>query len=70
MPYIDEWSGIAEVCNTENLWFHVRRCLWCGPCFQNGSPFFIGIWNIADSITIVHNKWLFLNRNDCGAYNL
>ena len=63
---IDDLKGIAEVCEDENVWFHVD-CAYGGGALAANSVrhLFDGIEK-ADSITIDPHKWLF-SPYDCGA---
>jgi|TARA_R110000796_G_scaffold11552_3_gene38961 glutamate/tyrosine decarboxylase-like PLP-dependent enzyme len=63
---IDDLSGIAEICGTQNLWFHVDAAYGGGALASKlARPLFQGIEK-ADSITIDPHKWLF-SPYDCGA---
>lgn len=63
---IDDLDGIANICEEENLWFHVDAAYGGGalaaPSFRH---LFKGIEK-ADSVTIDPHKWLF-SPYDCGA---
>lgn len=63
---VDDLQGIAEVCERENLWFHVDAA-YGGAALVADSVrhLFHGIER-ADSITIDPHKWLF-SPYDCGA---
>jgi glutamate/tyrosine decarboxylase-like PLP-dependent enzyme len=63
---IDQLDTIAEVCEKENVWFHVD-CAYGGGALAAPSVrhLFNGIEK-ADSITIDPHKWLF-SPYDCGA---
>ncbi|WP_026839284.1 pyridoxal phosphate-dependent decarboxylase family protein [Gillisia sp. JM1] len=63
---IDELDTIADVCEKENVWFHVD-CAYGGGALAAPSVrhLFNGIEK-ADSITIDPHKWLF-SPYDCGA---
>ena len=63
---IDELDSIADVCEKENVWFHVD-CAYGGGALAANSVrnLFNGIEK-ADSITIDPHKWLF-SPYDCGA---
>lgn len=63
---IDDLSGIAKVCNTEKLWFHVDAAYGGGALAADSvRHLFKGI-EMADSVTIDPHKWLF-SPYDCGA---
>lgn len=63
---IDDLTGIASVCEKENLWFHVDAAYGGGAlAVDSVRPLFNGIEK-ADSITIDPHKWLF-SPYDCGA---
>lgn len=63
---IDDLSGIAEICEKEQVWLHVD-CAYGGGALAARSVrhLFNGIEK-ADSITIDPHKWLF-SPYDCGA---
>jgi len=63
---IDDLDTIAEVCERENVWFHVD-CAYGGGALAAPSVrnLFNGIEK-ADSVTIDPHKWLF-SPYDCGA---
>ena len=63
---IDDLAGIGNICNKEELWFHVD-CAYGGGALAADSVrhLFNGI-ELADSITIDPHKWLF-TPYDCGA---
>ncbi|UOB17987.1 pyridoxal phosphate-dependent decarboxylase family protein [Abyssalbus ytuae] len=63
---IDELNEIADVCEKENLWFHVDAAYGGGALAADSvKHLFKGIER-ADSITIDPHKWLF-SPYDCGA---
>ncbi|MFK5973816.1 MAG: aminotransferase class V-fold PLP-dependent enzyme [Flavobacteriaceae bacterium] len=63
---IDDLSGIAKVCEQEDLWFHVDAAYGGGALAADSvRHLFEGIEK-ADSITIDPHKWLF-SPYDCGA---
>jgi glutamate/tyrosine decarboxylase-like PLP-dependent enzyme len=63
---IDDLSGIAEICERENIWFHVDAAYGGGALVSKKTrPLFKGIEK-ADSVTIDPHKWLF-SPYDCGA---
>jgi len=63
---IDDLTGIASVCEKENLWFHVDAAYGGGAlAVDSVRSLFNGIER-ADSITIDPHKWLF-SPYDCGA---
>ena len=63
---IDDLSGIAEICKSENLWFHVDAAYGGGALAASSvRDLFDGI-EFADSVTIDPHKWLF-SPYDCGA---
>jgi len=63
---IDDLEGVAKICETEKIWFHVD-CAYGGGALAADSVrhLFNGIEK-ADSITIDPHKWLF-SPYDCGA---
>ncbi|KJD31372.1 glutamate decarboxylase [Tamlana nanhaiensis] len=63
---IDDLEGVAKVCETENLWFHVDAAYGGGALIADSvRHLFKGI-ELADSITIDPHKWMF-SPYDCGA---
>jgi glutamate/tyrosine decarboxylase-like PLP-dependent enzyme len=63
---IDDLAGIAAVCKTENIWFHVDAAYGGGAlAARSVRHLFKGIEE-ANSITIDPHKWLF-SPYDCGA---
>lgn len=63
---IDDLEGISEICEKENLWFHVDAAYGGGALAADSvRHLFKGIEK-ADSITIDPHKWLF-SPYDCGA---
>lgn len=63
---IDDLAGIAEICELENLWFHVDAAYGGGAlAAKSVRHLFHGIEK-ADTITIDPHKWLF-SPYDCGA---
>lgn len=63
---IDDLDSIADVCNTEKIWFHVDAAYGGGAlAARSVRHLFKGIEK-ADSITIDPHKWLF-SPYDCGA---
>ena len=63
---IDDLEGIANICEKENLWFHVDAAYGGGALAADSvRHLFVGIEK-ADSITIDPHKWMF-SPYDCGA---
>jgi glutamate/tyrosine decarboxylase-like PLP-dependent enzyme len=63
---IDDLAGIAEVCDKEELWFHVDAAYGGGALASpSARHLFEGIER-ADSVTTDPHKWLFAPF-DCGA---
>ncbi|RCW91552.1 pyridoxal phosphate-dependent decarboxylase family protein [Winogradskyella arenosi] len=63
---IDDLSSIAEVCEAQNLWFHIDAAYGGGALVADSvRHLFKGIER-ADSITIDPHKWMF-SPYDCGA---
>lgn len=63
---IDDLNGIADICEKENLWFHVDAAYGGGAlAAKSVRHLFKGIEK-ADSVTIDPHKWLF-SPYDCGA---
>lgn len=63
---IDDLSGIAEICETEKLWFHVDAAYGGGALAADSVRHLFNGIERADSITIDPHKWLF-SPYDCGA---
>ncbi|MFD2516752.1 pyridoxal phosphate-dependent decarboxylase family protein [Salinimicrobium flavum] len=63
---IDELDSIAEVCEQEDLWFHVDAAYGGGALAAPSVRHLFNGIEKADSITIDPHKWLF-SPYDCGA---
>ena len=63
---IDDLSGIAEVCDTEKIWFHVDAAYGGGALVADSVRHLFNGIERADSITIDPHKWMF-SPYDCGA---
>lgn len=63
---IDELDTIAEVCEKEDLWFHVDAAYGGGALAAKSVRHLFNGIEKADSITIDPHKWLF-SPYDCGA---
>ncbi len=63
---IDDLEGIANVCEKENLWFHVDAAYGGGALAADSVRHLFNGIERADSITIDPHKWLF-SPYDCGA---
>ena len=63
---IDDLAGIAEICEQENLWFHVDAAYGGGALAAKSVRHLFNGIEKADSITIDPHKWLF-SPYDCGA---
>lgn len=63
---IDDLEGIAEVCETEKLWFHVDAAYGGGALVADSARHLFNGIERADSITIDPHKWMF-SPYDCGA---
>ncbi|MFD2550357.1 pyridoxal phosphate-dependent decarboxylase family protein [Bizionia sediminis] len=63
---IDDLEGIAEICETENLWFHVDAAYGGGALAADSVRHLFNGIERADSITIDPHKWMF-SPYDCGA---
>lgn len=63
---IDDLSGIASICEKENLWFHVDAAYGGGALAVDSVRHLFNGIEKADSITIDPHKWLF-SPYDCGA---
>ena len=63
---VDDLDGLASVCDSENIWFHVDAAYGGGAlAAPSVRHLFNGIEH-ADSVTIDPHKWLF-SPYDCGA---
>ena len=63
---IDDLEGIAEVCEKENIWFHVDAAYGGGALAADSVRHLFNGIERADSITIDPHKWMF-SPYDCGA---
>lgn len=63
---IDDLKGIADVCDTEDIWFHVDAAYGGGALAADSVRHLFNGIERADSITIDPHKWLF-SPYDCGA---
>jgi len=63
---IDDLDGIAQVCEDENLWFHVDAAYGGGALVADSVRHLFNGIERADSITIDPHKWMF-SPYDCGA---
>ncbi|TYB76958.1 pyridoxal phosphate-dependent decarboxylase family protein [Bizionia myxarmorum] len=63
---IDDLEGIADVCEKENLWFHVDAAYGGGALAADSVRHLFNGIERSDSITIDPHKWMF-SPYDCGA---
>ncbi|UKM64727.1 aminotransferase class V-fold PLP-dependent enzyme [Flavobacteriaceae bacterium GSB9] len=63
---IDDLEGIAAICETEKLWFHVDAAYGGGALVADSVRHLFNGIEKADSITIDPHKWMF-SPYDCGA---
>ena len=63
---IDDLSGIAKVCKTEDIWYHVDAAYGGGALAAKSVRHLFNGIEFADSVTIDPHKWLF-SPYDCGA---
>ncbi|MBK7392682.1 MAG: aminotransferase class V-fold PLP-dependent enzyme [Chloracidobacterium sp.] len=63
---IDDLAGIAAVCKTEDLWFHVDAAYGGGALAARSVRHLFNGIEKADTVTIDPHKWLF-SPYDCGA---
>ena len=63
---IDDLVGIAEICEKENLWFHVDAAYGGGALAAKSVRHLFNGIERANSVTIDPHKWLF-SPYDCGA---
>ena len=63
---IDDLAGIAEVCDSERLWFHVDAAYGGGALVADSVRHLFNGIERADSITVDPHKWMF-SPYDCGA---
>jgi len=63
---IDDLEGIAQVCEKENIWFHVDAAYGGGALVADSVRHLFNGIEKADSVTIDPHKWMF-SPYDCGA---
>jgi len=63
---VDDLDGIASVCKSENVWFHVDAAYGGGALAAPSIRHLFNGIERADSVTIDPHKWLFAPY-DCGA---
>ncbi|HLV69544.1 MAG TPA: aminotransferase class V-fold PLP-dependent enzyme [Xanthomarina sp.] len=63
---IDDLEGIADICEKENIWFHVDAAYGGGALAADSVRHLFNGIERADSITIDPHKWMF-SPYDCGA---
>ena len=63
---IDDLEGIADICEKENLWFHVDAAYGGGALVADSVRHLFNGIERANSITIDPHKWMF-SPYDCGA---
>lgn len=63
---IDELESIADICEAENLWFHVDAAYGGGALAADSVRHLFNGIERSDSITIDPHKWMF-SPYDCGA---
>ena len=63
---VDDLEGIADICEKENLWFHVDAAYGGGALVADSVRHLFNGIEKADSITIDPHKWMF-SPYDCGA---
>lgn len=63
---VDDLQGIAEICEKENIWFHVDAAYGGGALAADSVRHLFNGIEKADSVTIDPHKWLF-SPYDCGA---
>ena len=63
---VDDLSGIADVCEAENIWFHVDAAYGGGALAAPSVRHLFNGIERSDSVTIDPHKWLF-SPYDCGA---
>ncbi|MCF7560234.1 aminotransferase class V-fold PLP-dependent enzyme [Sabulilitoribacter multivorans] len=63
---VDDLNGIAEICEKENLWFHVDAAYGGGALVADSVRHLFNGIEKADSVTIDPHKWMF-SPYDCGA---
>lgn len=63
---IDDLEGIADICEKENLWFHVDAAYGGGALAADSVRHLFNGIEKADSVTIDPHKWMF-SPYDCGA---
>jgi glutamate/tyrosine decarboxylase-like PLP-dependent enzyme len=55
---IDDLQGIAELCRTENMWFHVDGCIGALLAIAPNNSYRVAGLELADSIALDPHKWL------------
>lgn len=63
---IDDLASIGEICQKENLWFHVDAAYGGGALVADSVRHLFNGIEKADSITVDPHKWMF-SPYDCGA---
>ncbi|HIC32368.1 MAG TPA: aspartate aminotransferase family protein, partial [Flavobacteriaceae bacterium] len=63
---IDDLSAISDICQKEQLWFHVDAAYGGGALVADSVRYLFNGIEHADSITIDPHKWMF-SPYDCGA---
>ena len=63
---IDDLEGVANICEEENIWFHVDAAYGGGALVADSVRHLFNGIEKADSITIDPHKWMF-SPYDCGA---
>ena len=63
---VDDLEGIANICDKENIWFHVDAAYGGGALAADSVRHLFNGIEKANSITIDPHKWLF-SPYDCGA---
>ncbi|MCW5517276.1 pyridoxal phosphate-dependent decarboxylase family protein [Muriicola sp. Z0-33] len=63
---VDDLDGIAQICQTQKIWFHVDAAYGGGALVADSVRHLFNGIEKADSVTIDPHKWMF-SPYDCGA---
>ncbi len=63
---VDDLDGIADICNKENIWFHIDAAYGGGALAADSVRHLFNGIERSDSVTVDPHKWLF-SPYDCGA---
>lgn len=63
---VDDLDGVADICNKENIWFHIDAAYGGGALAADSVRHLFNGIERSDSVTVDPHKWLF-SPYDCGA---